>query len=301
MYDTMDRAAVVQYTQSAKQTQDSYRDAYDANAVSELTARRRTTEAIANSNLANSGLNSTQQTAISLSRSRADTQVTQQKQAAVDAIMRELDTVRAQYRMEAATKTADIQSEADADKSAYRTSQQEAAQAQALDLYEFEQKQALEMYKQEQQQAQKELELRYKYGDDVLLDEGAVFLQANKDVIYTAKTQGQKAAIDHIEQLYADGTINAEQRAELRTQIGVRETEPMSDSHLVAYTMRICRDYGGAEATNYLDQLFKAGVISYDKYSDMCKAVAAYVQTEKKPVKQETTESTAENTEQDDS
>ncbi len=287
MYDTMDRAAVAQYKQSAEETADSYREAYDANAVSELTSRRRAEEAIANSNLANSGLNNTQQTAISLSRSRADAQVTRQKQAAVDAIMRELDSVRAQYRTEAAGKTATIQNEADADKATYWTKQQETAQEQAYDLYRFDREQAFEQYQFEQEQAQKALELRYKYGADdedkeaftwphvVDTDHNRSYTAAKADTVHMAKTKGQKAAVDFIERLYVNGEITEEQRADLRVLIGARETEPISDGQLVSYMMRIYYSDGEQAAYSYLEELQKAGAITYDKYADMCKVVSA--------------------------
>ncbi|WP_458452519.1 hypothetical protein, partial [Alistipes finegoldii] len=137
--DTSYRQAVQQaekdYRQSAADTEKSYRAVYDANVVGELVARRQAAEAIANAGAANSGLNNTQQTAISLSRSRADANTTAQKQAAVDSIMRELDRVRAQYAGDNMAAKERIYSAADQDILNYKNSLEQTARQNAASLY----------------------------------------------------------------------------------------------------------------------------------------------------------------------
>ncbi len=134
-YNSAIKQAEGQYKQSAVDTEESYRSAYDANVINELVARRNATEAIANAGAVNSGLNTTQQTAISLMRGNADHNTTQQKQAAVDAIMRELDNVRADYVRQSAAEQNAIYNEADADVLKTAADNDAAAQDIAMTLY----------------------------------------------------------------------------------------------------------------------------------------------------------------------
>ena len=142
--DEAKKQATTQYTQSVEDTHASYRDVYDANAVAELVARREAAEAIANTNMANSGLNNTQQTAISLQRSRADAATTEARQQAVDAIMRELDSVRAQY-----------DSQANADILTFRQNAETSARENAAAMYNADVEAA-------QKEAEREYELKLK-------------------------------------------------------------------------------------------------------------------------------------------
>ena len=135
LYDTAIADAETEYTASAKETESSYRQLYDANAVDELVARRDIEETLANMGLTDSGLNRTQQTAISLSRSRADSQVSRQKQEAVNAIMRELDSLRAQYTAQKTAASRDIYAQADADILSFKTTADSAARQNAASLY----------------------------------------------------------------------------------------------------------------------------------------------------------------------
>ena len=137
-YDAAIETSRKDHEASAKQTEDSYRSVYDANAVNELVMRREIQEAIANMGLTDSGLNATQQTAVSLQRGRADSEATRQKQAAVDAIMRELDRERAQYTAKKTAASHEIFEQADADILSFGNSADEAASKTALSLYEVD-------------------------------------------------------------------------------------------------------------------------------------------------------------------
>ncbi len=172
--DTSYRQAVQQaekdYRQSAADTEKSYRAVYDANVVGELVARRQAAEAIANAGAANSGLNNTQQTAISLSRSRADANTTSQKQAAVDSIMRELDRVRAQYAGDNMAAKERIYSAADQDILNYKNSLEQTARQNAASLYASDREAAAAQAQLEfdRQQADRDYELN-------MLKEGYVY------------------------------------------------------------------------------------------------------------------------------
>lgn len=170
LYNSAVTAAEKDYAQSAADAERSQRALYDANVVNELIMRRHAEEAIANSNARRSGLNNTQQTAVSLARSRADAEVTRQKQAMVNAIMRELDKVRDQYRQDKTAASAAIYAKADEDILSNREALNKAAKQQAASLYktdlDAQAAQAEMTYKQETaqaEQAQKLYEKGYEY------------------------------------------------------------------------------------------------------------------------------------------
>ena len=108
LYDGLIADADRQYRQRAGDTAASYRGLYDANAVNELVARRNAQAAMADAGLRQSGLNASQQTAISLMRGNADAAVTRQKQDAVNSIMAALDELRSQYNAKAAAQKQDV-------------------------------------------------------------------------------------------------------------------------------------------------------------------------------------------------
>lgn len=126
-YNALISRAESDYEKSAEDTAAQYQTAFDANAVDEIVARRNAAEAIANSNMANSGLNNTQHTAISLQRQRADNLTVNQRQAAVDSIMRQLDALKTGYVDQAAQEKASIDAAADNSVTAYTQAMAEAA------------------------------------------------------------------------------------------------------------------------------------------------------------------------------
>ena len=93
------RANAENQIQTQKQ---EYRGLHDQNAVQELLDRRYTNEAMANAGLADSGLNRTQQTAITLARGNRDASLTRQQQAARDATRLALDQMSAENEAKAA-------------------------------------------------------------------------------------------------------------------------------------------------------------------------------------------------------
>lgn len=81
-----------------------YRDQHDLAAAQEFLNRRKTNEAMANSGLSDSGLNRTQQTAISIARGNQDAALTRQQQDARDATFAAYDDLVAKYEAEMAEK-----------------------------------------------------------------------------------------------------------------------------------------------------------------------------------------------------
>lgn len=82
--------------QQQQAVQKDYEAFFDANVVNEMVARKNAEEAIANMGLKDSGLNQTNQTAISISRGNADAATRLQRQAEVD----KLSAALAQYKAE---------------------------------------------------------------------------------------------------------------------------------------------------------------------------------------------------------
>lgn len=70
--DKTTAASTKPYETQMEQLPDTYRKLFDANAVQELVGRRQVQEAMANMGLTDSGLNRTQQTALSVQRGNAD-------------------------------------------------------------------------------------------------------------------------------------------------------------------------------------------------------------------------------------
>lgn len=81
-----------------------YRDRHDLAAAQEFLNRRKTNEAMANSGLSDSGLNRTQQTAISIARGNQDAALTRQQQDARDATFAAYDDLVAKHEAELAEK-----------------------------------------------------------------------------------------------------------------------------------------------------------------------------------------------------
>ena len=105
--DRATQAATKPYQTQMEQLPDTYRKIYDTNAVQELVGRRQLQETMANMGLTDSGLNRTQQTALSLQRGNADAdaRLEQQKktQELQDRIAQLLESGAAQKQQQEAT------------------------------------------------------------------------------------------------------------------------------------------------------------------------------------------------------
>lgn len=104
--DRTTTASVKPYQTQVEQLPASYQELYDANAVQELVGRRKVRETMANMGLTDSGLNRTQQTALSIQRGNADAaaRLEQQKktQALQDQIAQLIAGGEAQKQQQAA-------------------------------------------------------------------------------------------------------------------------------------------------------------------------------------------------------
>lgn len=105
--DTTTAAATKPYQAQIEQLPAAYQELYDANAVQELVGRRQVQEAMANMGLTDSGLNRTQQTALSVQRGNADAaarlEQQQKTQALQDQIAQLIASGEAQKQQQAAS------------------------------------------------------------------------------------------------------------------------------------------------------------------------------------------------------
>lgn len=269
LYDTAISTAEKNYTASAQETESSYRGVYDANAVNELVARRNVEEAMANMGLTDSGLNATQQTAISLQRGRADSQTTQQKQAAVDAIMRELDNVRAQYNAEKTAASADIYAQADADILNFKSNADAAARTNAASLYAADQEAAAAQYAADQEAAAAQadhhiqmLKLGYEWSD-----EAGGYVKADTETGTSGQlTDAQiKLALEYMDKTGAEydeavkvlfGTTSAASAVNQRNAVGTPSYTAISTQAM------IYQRSDPERATEYIEREYNLGHIS---------------------------------------
>ena len=103
------------YRADAAKTEEGYRALYDENAIRERVAQLNVEEAMANMGLTDSGLNRTQQTAISATRMRADAQTSAEKQAALDALLLSLHDSLARSQQTLLERSADAYTSAEQD------------------------------------------------------------------------------------------------------------------------------------------------------------------------------------------
>ena len=103
------------YHSQVAQTEDSYRRLFDENAIGERVARLNVEEAMANMGLTNSGLNRTQQTALSAGRARADATASAQKQATLDALLLSIRESLAKSQQSLMERSSDVLTDAEQD------------------------------------------------------------------------------------------------------------------------------------------------------------------------------------------
>jgi len=257
-----------QYADSAQDTADSYRALFDANAVSELVARRHAEEAIANAGLQRSGLNATHHTALSLQRSNADFKTASQKQKAVDAIMRELDTVRADLEAQSVNKQNTIYTQADADVLGNRIAYENAASRNAFSLYKMQKD-------IEQAQAEREHELAVQRQKSIAANKAAFDSHGSYNAVQSllspnaiklnAKillhTNNVADADNYLNQAVNRRDITKAQKVQIAQEIGLYDFDRPSLMNVAESAKGIMLDKGKEEVTAYLDSLLDTGLV----------------------------------------
>lgn len=100
--DKATAATTAQYQKQIDEAPTVYRGQYDANALAEAVNRRKLQESMANLGLTDSGLNRTQQTALSVMKGNADAATRRQQQEYVDGLQSAIDQVYAKGEAEKA-------------------------------------------------------------------------------------------------------------------------------------------------------------------------------------------------------
>lgn len=100
--DKATAATTAQYQKQIDEAPTVYREQYDNNALAEAVNRRKLQESMANLGLTDSGLNRTQQTALSVMKGNADAATRQQQQEYVDGLQSAIDQVYAKGEAEKA-------------------------------------------------------------------------------------------------------------------------------------------------------------------------------------------------------
>lgn len=151
--DRTTAASTKPYQTQIEQLPEAYQKQFDANAVQELVGRRKVEEAMANMGLTDSGLNRTQQTALSVQRSNADAaaRLEQQKktQELQDKIAQLIEAGAAQKQQQAAgilSNTSNWFNDALA--SSYNTAMQQGTSMYNADLARDEQARQAELDRQ---------------------------------------------------------------------------------------------------------------------------------------------------------
>ena len=106
--DTTTAAAAKPYQTQVEQLPAAYQELYDANAVQELVGRRQVQEAMANLGLTDSGLNRTQQTALSVQRGNADAAARLEQQQKTQALQDQIAQLIASGEAQKQQQTASI-------------------------------------------------------------------------------------------------------------------------------------------------------------------------------------------------
>lgn len=156
--DTATRPVRQQYEQQIANVPEQYKSLYSANAVQQEVNRRQLEERMANMGLTDSGLNRTQQTAVTLQRGNADNAVRLQEQAAKDELSAALNELLANAAAQKQQQAAQIGAQAASDILGNRTSLYNNAVNAAVQEYNAALQNELARQQLAQEQAQWEAE-----------------------------------------------------------------------------------------------------------------------------------------------
>lgn len=162
--DAATRPVQQQYQQQIENVPEQYKKLYSANAVQQMVGRKLLEEQMANMGLTNSGLNRTQQTALTLQRGNADNSVRTQEQAARDELNAALSKLLADAAAQKQQQAAQITNQAASDILGNRTNLYNNAVNAAVEEYNavLQNEIAKQQLAQQQAQLRAEQELKQK-------------------------------------------------------------------------------------------------------------------------------------------
>ena len=142
-------ASTKPYQAQIEQLPEAYQKQFDANAVQELVGRRKVEEAMANMGLTDSGLNRTQQTALSVQRGNADAAARLEQQKKTQELQDKIEAGAAQKQQQAAGVLSNTSNWFnDALASSYNTAMQQGTSMYNADLAREEQARQAELDRQ---------------------------------------------------------------------------------------------------------------------------------------------------------
>lgn len=160
--DTSTNAVKEGYQKKIDRLPQEYRSLYDANAVQEAVGRRQLEERMANMGITDSGLNRTQQTALTVQRGNADAAARAQQQKAADELTQALNEVLANAAAQKQTQAANIFGQGSTDILNNRTSLYNNALNIASGLYGTDLAEAYRQAQLAEQKRQAQLDEAYR-------------------------------------------------------------------------------------------------------------------------------------------
>lgn len=177
--DIASKPVIEGYEQDIAKVPQQYAAGFNANAVQERINAKNVAERMANMGMTDSGLNRTQQTALTLQRGNADARLREQQQNAIDELTRALNEYKAQQSANKLQNAGNIYQQADVDTANNLTSLYNSARDTATNLYgtNVSANTAQEQMAQEAAIAQAERDLQLQK-----LQQEAAIAQANREL-----------------------------------------------------------------------------------------------------------------------
>lgn len=181
--DIASKPVIEGYEQDIAKVPQQYAAGFNANAVQERINAKNVAERMANMGMTDSGLNRTQQTALTLQRGNADARLREQQQNAIDELTRALNEYKAQQSANKLQNAGNIYQQADVDTANNLTSLYNSARDTATNLYgtNVSANTAQEQMAQEAAIAQAERELQERLQAQKLQQEAAI-AQAEREL-----------------------------------------------------------------------------------------------------------------------
>ena len=226
--DAATRPVQQQYQQQIENVPEQYKKLYSANAVQQMVGRKLLEEQMANMGLTNSGLNRTQQTALTLQRGNADNSVRTQEQAAQDELNAALSKLLADAAAQKQQQAAQITNQAASDILNNRTSLYNNAVNAAIQEYDAAQQAELKSQYEKQLTA---LESQY----NARLAQEMAKAEKNQQAMQQRLEQMQKAYQQAMQQTAYEGNSSELSgansplsAAQLGAQIGTQAANQVS-------------------------------------------------------------------------
>lgn len=261
--DIASKPVIEGYEQDIAKVPQQYAAGFNANAVQERINAKNVAERMANMGMTDSGLNRTQQTALTLQRGNADAGLREQQQNAIDELTRALNEYRAQQSANKLQNAGNIYQQADVDTANNLTSLYNSARDTATNLYgtNVSANTAQEQMAQEAAIAQAERELQERLQAQKFQQEAAI-AQAEREL----QQQLQKEQLEHER---GQNTLDRATQKWLATHSGSSssgESDVVQSYWMNAYKALLSQGASSeeamAQADSIVDRLFGSGTSS---------------------------------------